>query len=74
MAALALTAIRWGDGDGLGGELVIEIPCVDLRRHLGLEWRDQLIENRRNLLASSVPSACLPLHPLKALPSLPTFF
>lgn len=42
-AALALTAIWRGDGNGLGSKLIIEIPCVDLGCHLWLERRDKLM-------------------------------
>lgn len=37
----ALTLVRWGDGDHLGGELLVEIPGVCLRGDLGLEgWAE----------------------------------
>ena len=36
-----LTAVRGRDCDGLGGELVVKVPCVDLRRDLRLEgWQE----------------------------------
>lgn len=54
-----LTAVRGRDGDRLRSELVVKVPRVNLRRHLGLEGWDELREEKPAHSAAQWPPAPL---------------